>query len=238
MADVSHIHRMDGGRRSRPLKVVGVIQNHEVCILIDTGSDQDFMHPNIAEKLHLPLSEIQPFRVYVGNGEALLCTHVSKQTKIEVQGSIFMVDLHILPVHSPDVILGMDWLESLGKVTADFAGKTLEFVQGDKAITLKGLLPPPRRINLHSLAALDTDHHILECYEIMLLEAEPESTPFPGKEDFPATLSPYMRSVLEKFQPVFDPPSGMPPVRAYDHRVHLLPGAKPVNVRPYRYPYF
>lgn len=30
----------------------------------------------------------------------------------------------------------------------------------------------------------------------------------------------------------------MPPARAYDRRVHLLPGAKPVNVRPYRYPYF
>ena len=124
VADVSHIHSMGGGRRSRPLKFVGVIQNHEVSILIDTGSDRDFMYPNIAEKLHLPLFEIRPFRVYVGNGEALLCTHVSKQTKIEVQGSTFMVDLHILPVHGPDVILGMDWLESLGKVTTDFAGRS------------------------------------------------------------------------------------------------------------------
>ena len=74
------------------------------------------MHSYITEKLHLPLSEIRPFREYVGNGEALLCTHVSKLTKIEVKGSIFLVDLHILPVHGPDVILGMDWLESLGSI--------------------------------------------------------------------------------------------------------------------------
>lgn len=30
----------------------------------------------------------------------------------------------------------------------------------------------------------------------------------------------------------------MPPKRPFDHRIHLLPGSKPVNVRPYRYPYF
>lgn len=33
-------------------------------------------------------------------------------------------------------------------------------------------------------------------------------------------------------------PEQLPPARSFDHRVHLLPGTKPVNVRPYRYPYF
>lgn len=117
-ADISHIHASDRGRRSRPLKVVGTIQKREVSVLIDKGSDWDFLHPEIAESLHLPQSPIRPFRVYVGNGEALLCSHVSKQTKLEVQGSVFLVDLHILPIHDPDVVLGMDWLESLGKITA------------------------------------------------------------------------------------------------------------------------
>lgn len=37
---------------------------------------------------------------------------------------------------------------------------------------------------------------------------------------------------------VFGVPSGLPPSRAFDHRIHLLPNTKPVNVRPYRYPYF
>lgn len=119
---VAHLNSLEGSRRSRPLKVVGVIQDREVCILIDTGSDRDFLHTTIAETLHLPLSPIRPFRVYVGNGEALLCTHMSKQTKVKIQGSVFVIDLHILPVHGPDVVLGMDWLESLGKISADFAG--------------------------------------------------------------------------------------------------------------------
>ena len=37
---------------------------------------------------------------------------------------------------------------------------------------------------------------------------------------------------------VFQVPIGLPPQRAWDHRIHLQPGSKPVNVRPYRYPFF
>lgn len=121
---------------------MGVLQNREVSILIDTGSDMDFMHPAVAEQLHIPLSPIKPFRVFVGNGEALLCTHISKQTKLEIHGNVLLVDLHILTVHGPDIVLGIDWLESMGKVIADFVGKTLEFTQGEKPITLQGILPP------------------------------------------------------------------------------------------------
>ena len=227
--EVAHTHAMDDGRRSRPLKVVGIIQDTEVCVLIDTGSDRDFLPPKITDSLHLPLSPIRPFRVFVGNGEALLCTHVSRQTKLEV---------HILPIHDPNVILGMDWLESLGKVTADFAGKTLEFKQGDTPIVLKGILPSPRQISLHSLASLLPTASNLECFEILILEPETATSTVTGGDAFPLDLAPGVAAMLETYRPVFNILSGMPPQRPYDHRVHLIPGTKPINVKPYRYPYF
>lgn len=146
--EVAHIHALNGGHRSRPFRVLGVIQDREVCVLIDTDSDRDFLHPSIAEALHLPLSPVRPFRVFVGNGEALVCTHVSRQTQLEIHGSVFSIDLHILPIHGPDVILGIEWLESLGKVSVDFAGKVLEFTHMNKPVTIRGMLPPPRKITM------------------------------------------------------------------------------------------
>lgn len=98
-SDISHIYKMKGGHRSRPLKVLGHIQERKVSILIDTGSDRDFLHPQITESLLLALSPIRLFRVITGNGGALLCTHIARQTLLEVQGYTFTVE-------------GMDWLES------------------------------------------------------------------------------------------------------------------------------
>jgi hypothetical protein len=41
--------------------------------------------------------------------------------------------------------------------------------------------------------------------------------------------------LLEEFNDVFATPSGRPPPRRLNHRIHLLPGTAPVVVRPYRY---
>jgi hypothetical protein len=43
-------------------------------------------------------------------------------------------------------------------------------------------------------------------------------------------------ALLGAFARVFATPTGLPPKRAYDHRILLKPDAQPVAVHPYRYP--
>ncbi|GKA11101.1 ty3-gypsy retrotransposon protein, partial [Tanacetum coccineum] len=43
---------------------------------------------------------------------------------------------------------------------------------------------------------------------------------------------------LIRYDSLFQVPTCLPPNRAIDHRIHLLPNTKPVNVRPYRYPHY
>jgi hypothetical protein len=44
-------------------------------------------------------------------------------------------------------------------------------------------------------------------------------------------------ALLKEFQLVFAPPAGYPPLRDCEHAIPLvLPGAAPVNIRPYHYP--
>jgi hypothetical protein len=44
-----------------------------------------------------------------------------------------------------------------------------------------------------------------------------------------------IQKLLSVYEDVFQIPSALPPPRPFDHQIHLLPGAHPVNVRPYRY---
>nr|GEW49340.1 reverse transcriptase [Tanacetum cinerariifolium] len=43
-------------------------------------------------------------------------------------------------------------------------------------------------------------------------------------------------ALLDDFKSVFEVPKGLPPQRAYDHLISLMPNTPPINIRPYRHP--
>ncbi|GJS42410.1 ty3-gypsy retrotransposon protein [Tanacetum coccineum] len=49
---------------------------------------------------------------------------------------------------------------------------------------------------------------------------------------------PEIEQPLIRYDSLFQVPTCLPPNHAIDHRIHLLPNTKPVNVRPYRYPHY
>nr|GEV69837.1 hypothetical protein [Tanacetum cinerariifolium] len=71
------------------------------------------------------------------------------------EGMVMEVDLYVLPMKGPDVVLGIKWLQNLGKVTHDYAKQTMEFtlvntkysLQGDESLRMK-------KISLHHMQAL------------------------------------------------------------------------------------
>ncbi|KAH0716239.1 hypothetical protein KY285_007584 [Solanum tuberosum] len=84
-------------------------------------------------------------------------------------------------------------------------------------------------IQLHSLRQDTTTDAISAYYCLQIVSTVP-----PHDEQ----VSPTLQAILESFADVFQRPQGLPPSRAHDHAIHLVPGTEPVNVRPYRYPYF
>ena len=53
----------------------------------------------------------------------------------------------------------------------------------------------------------------------------------------PELLHPSMRALCEEYKDIFKEVIGLPPKRTHDHQIPLVPGAEPVNLRPYRYPW-
>nr|GFC61169.1 retrotransposon-related protein [Tanacetum cinerariifolium] len=144
---------------------------------------------------------------------------------------VIEVDLYVLPMQGPDVVLGIQWLQNLGKVTHDYAHQTMEFTLLDTTYSLKGDDSlRMKKISLYQMQAMLEHDNV---YEIHYLSIETEVEEMSPETAF--LRSAELEHLLLRFDSLFQVPTTLPPHRSIDHRIHLLPKTKPVNVRPYRY---
>ncbi|GJW93030.1 ty3-gypsy retrotransposon protein [Tanacetum coccineum] len=236
--DISILNSLVGHGSPRSLQLWGKIGTTAVHILIDNGSTHNFVRPGVVERMHLPLQATKVFKVYIGSGESLLCESVCSQVTLHMQSLDMEVDLYVLPMQGPNVVLGIQWLQKLGKVTHDYAQQVMEFTLSGAKYTLKGDESlRMKKISLHWMQALlETDevYGIYECHGFALGDKEDRgvaTSPTPSGQ-------PELDQLLAPYDSLFQIPTCLPPSRVVDHRIHLLPNTKSVNVRPYRYPHY
>nr|GLL29698.1 uncharacterized protein LOC109154292 [Ipomoea trifida] len=242
-ADISTLNSLSGMNTPRSLRLWGDIQGQRIQILVDGGSTHNFIQPSVAEKLHLPTTIIEKFNVYIGNGDSLHCRVRCPQVPIQMQGTIFPIDLFVLPIQGPDVVLGVQWLQQLGKITHDYAQLSMEFLWNGQPICLKGdHARSLQQITFNQLQAITESKNVEELYELFYIASteneELPDTTLSVEFELPQGIPNEAAELILSFSTIFQPPRDLPPHRDLDHRIHLLPGSKPVNVRPYRYPHF
>ncbi|CAA0831262.1 Unknown protein, partial [Striga hermonthica] len=129
------IHAMAGIRGPRTIRLPAWVKDRKVMVLVDNGSSHNFINAELSRKLNLPTTKIEPFEVRVANGERLQCTESFWKEPIKFSGVTVKVDLYALPLVGPDVVLGVQWLEGLGKVTTDYRTGIMEFNSEGRQVT-------------------------------------------------------------------------------------------------------
>ncbi|GKE91032.1 retrotransposon-related protein, partial [Tanacetum coccineum] len=113
--DILILNSLVGHGSPRSLQLWGSLGSGKVHVLIDNGSTHNFVQPGVVERMQLPITDIKPFKVYIGSGEPLLCENLCAHVSLEIQGLHIDVDLYVLPMKGPDIVLGIQWLQKLGK---------------------------------------------------------------------------------------------------------------------------
>lgn len=67
------------------------------------------------------------FQVLIGNGDALRYSRMCANVGIILDGYKFVVDLFVLPLQGADIVLGAQWLATLGPIVMDCKELTLSF---------------------------------------------------------------------------------------------------------------
>jgi hypothetical protein len=206
---------LHGVEASRTVKFLGSIQHQPVTILVDSGSSSSFISTTLAAKLSgvLPLQD--NLSVQVAGGGTLSCNSMIPQAIWFIGDLAFQSDLRVLPLTAYDVIIGMDWLECYSPMRVHWKFKWMEIPYGNQSVKLQGVVPA-----------------IPEEILVQLCIISPQATHSSTVQLLPAEI----QSLIDQFGILFEEPQGLPPSRACDHAIPLIPGARPVNIRPYRYP--
>ena len=137
------------------------------------------------------------------------------------------MDLNIFPLGDCVVVLGTQWLYSLGLIQGDFKHLTMQLWYEGIFILLKGLQP--------SKPSLQEGEKFLTPTVKKELLLQIVATP-----PVALTVQPYLvlAQLLQNFSKVFEAPTSLPPLRNHEHSIILKEGSQPICERLYRYHFY
>lgn len=183
------------------LRVKGSINGKPVTILVDCGSTHNIIQPRIASGLNLPKNDIEPFSVMVGNGQMIRCSRYCPTVPLQIQQLSFNIPLFILPIEGADLVLGISWLGSLGRLTADFSVPEISFIKDGATVTLKGE-PLAQPISPSSLSTLIRHGSIASIHTLVMQNTTPNNQ----TTVLPTHLGPTVNTLLHTFTKLFQEP--------------------------------
>ena len=223
------LYALLGSPSPSTMRIKGKINGHWVVIFINTGNTHNFLDAAILSKLQLSLDPTVSFEVKVANGATIKTKGVCLDVKVVMQGDIFSVDLNVLPLGDCGLVLGIQWLRTLGLIQWDFLAISMQFLHLGTTVTLFGMHP----INL-TLQKGDHFFRKLVRKGIFLQIVSLGS----GTSSFQQQCDPLIEKLLIEFASIFDTPFGLPPCRGHEYQIILKKVTAPICQRPYRYPHF
>jgi hypothetical protein len=165
----------------------------------------------------------------IKDGGTINCSGKCNKINLTMGEYVMNSPMISIPMGGADVVLGIQWLQSLGTMDFNFQELFMKFSLEGNEIELRGITWKLGKVIIsNDMTKLLKKRHqgiIAQLCSIDVQTSKP-STP----QD--------LQRIIDKHSKVFENiPKGLPPTRNHDHEIHLIPQSVPPNIRPYRYPY-
>ena len=247
--------------RTHLLKLSGVVLGIPVKFLVDSGASENFISERLVQENDLKVVKSQDkMQVQLADGSTRASNRLVQGAQVIFEEHAEFLDFRVMKLPKYDAILGKSWLDRWNP-DIDWREGTISIQVGKRKVVLKSDTPTAggreissifgRRAESKQVSALQMkrlarkekvyvalvrptledkgdkkDQEFMEANAIMDLDDAKIETPFPRE----------VKDILVEFQEVFpkELPAGLPPKRAVDHRIELLPGTEPPHRAPYR----
>lgn len=129
---------------------------------------------------------------------------------------------------SLEIILGVQWLITLGDMIVNWETMVMRIKMRDEEIVIKGYSQLTNTmVNVRTLWKAAQTEEKFYWMQIELLTADSENQQLVGDNR--------IKALLDQFHTIFKMLSTLPPHKGMEHNILLKEGTEPIQVRPYRY---
>jgi hypothetical protein len=140
-APIFSLHAVAGVSVGRTMRVRVRVGSTPLIALLDTGSTHNFIAETAAARSGLPIQSQPRLTAMVANGEKVPCPGVIKNAPLAIHNSVFAVDLFVMPLAGHDLVLGTQWMATLGRLVWDFVDGSVSFQHQGSTVCWPGVAP-------------------------------------------------------------------------------------------------
>ncbi|GJW52952.1 putative mitochondrial protein [Tanacetum coccineum] len=133
------LHALSRVPHFRTIRVCGFVGKYRMHILIDSGSTYNFVDTSTAKRIGCRISATVPLQVDVADSNKLISTLVCKKLTWQLQGEVFETDAMLVPLGGCEMVLGVQWLATLGNIQWNFREMRMAFEYKGKTVILRGI---------------------------------------------------------------------------------------------------
>jgi hypothetical protein len=120
------------------MKFQGMIHGVEVLVLVDSGATHNFISQKLVHQMDWPVEPTAQMKVKLGNGFQIATQGVCRRLEICVGDLKINPEMHLFELGGIDVVLGIEWLKTLGDIITNWRQQTMSFWKDKAWVTLKG----------------------------------------------------------------------------------------------------
>jgi hypothetical protein len=213
---------------SHTMKVEGKIQDVALLVLIDSGASHNFISPKVTNALGLTITPTVVKSIKLGDGHRVMTSGVCEGIKMKLDNIEVSIDALVLDLGGMDMVLGVAWLSTLGKVMMDWKAMTMQFSYCNQLVKLQG--QGSQLVRQGYLNTYLEDKH-------NKVGGDMWSWWGAHFKSMEATIPNDLTPILAEFHDVFKDTIQLPPERSQVHHINLYPNHGIINARPCRYPH-
>jgi hypothetical protein len=136
--DIS-LNSLTGFSAPQTLKLIGYIKHTKVIVLFESGRTHNFIHRRISQETNFYIRAINNFQIMIVNGGSIKCGGHCENVHLQIGEYHLKYHMFSIDICSCDIVLGAEWLRTLGPILMDFKELTMQFDQEGQQYKFQGI---------------------------------------------------------------------------------------------------